>query len=199
MTASYHIPAQFTPTEIDVKKSRFIAQVKNVNHRQEAMIFLEQAKKTFPDARHHCWAYLIGNPHSVSSATMNDGGEPSGTAGKPVLNVIQYKNVGDVMVIVIRYFDGIKLSVGGLTRAYSSAAEAVLSMVTVKEKIAMTSMVLECDFSQEQFVRHWLSQNQATVCSVEYGERVKLGVELAESSLDEFKKICEANKFLIVD
>ena len=60
-------------------------------------------------------------------------------------------------------------------------------------------MVLECDFSQEQFVRHWLSQNQATVCSVEYGERVKLGVELAESSLDEFKKICEANKFLIVD
>ncbi len=127
---TYPTPAQFIETETEVKKSRFIARATKVTDRQSAIAFVEQAKQDYPGARHHCWAYLLGNPASASSAAANDAGEPSGTAGKPILNVIQHKGVGDVIVVVIRYFGGIKLGAGGLVRAYSGAAEAVMSMGT---------------------------------------------------------------------
>ena len=160
-----------------------------MRNRHQAMVFLENAKKTFSNARHYCWAYLIGNSH----AAMNDDGEPSGTTGKPILHVIQHKNIGDVMAIVIRYFGGIKLGAGGLTRAYCSAAEAVLSIVLLEEKVAMTKIVLKCGFSQEQFVRHWFSQKQATIYRLEYNHQVKVDVELADSEVAEFKLFCKAN------
>lgn len=105
----YTTPKSFHQHKLDIKKSRFIAWAEKVTNRQEAMAFLERSKQTYPDAGHHCWAYQLGHPQSPISAAMSDDGEPSGTAGKPILNVLQHKNIGDVMVIVIRYFGGIKL------------------------------------------------------------------------------------------
>ena len=147
MIITYPTPARTVETESEVKKSRFIARAANVSSRQEALAFVEQAKCDYPDARHHCWAYLLGNPSSAASAAQNDDGEPAGTSGRPILNVIQHKGVGDVVVVVIRYFGGIKLGAGGLVRAYSGAAESCMSILPLEQAIPMQQVTLNMDFS----------------------------------------------------
>lgn len=192
MTAAYPTPADTVETEIEVKKSRFIARAIKVSSRQEALAFVELAKQDFPDARHHCWAYLLGNPSSAAKAAMNDDGEPSGTAGKPILNVIQHKGVGDVMVVVIRYFGGIKLGAGGLVRAYSGAAEAVMSTLPVAQAIAVQPVTLAMDFAKEQLMRHWNDQHQANIELVDYGEQVVMEMSVPEGNIEVLKTFCAA-------
>lgn len=180
---SYPTPKAFTQSELEIKKSRFIAWAQKVEDRQQAMAFLQKAKSEYPDARHHCWAYQTGNPRSPNNAAMSDDGEPSGTAGKPILNVLQHKGVGDVMVVVIRYFGGIKLGAGGLVRAYSGAAEKVMSELSTEQHVLTCDKTIEIDFAKEQLLRHWLSQHQGTVKEVQYGQQVKLTVALPEAQL----------------
>lgn len=132
------------------------------------MYWLDEVKKRYPDARHHCWAYLLGNPACATNAGMGDDGEPSGTAGKPILNVLQHKDVGDVMIIVVRYFGGIKLGAGGLTRAYSQAAQSVMTELPIKQHIHYQAVDIFCDYAQEQLIRHKLSLLEGKVSSVVY-------------------------------
>ena len=124
------------------------------------MAALAQARSDYPDARHHCWAYQIGSPKSPSTAAMSDDGEPSGTAGKPILNVIQHKDIGDLMIIVIRYFGGIKLGAGGLVRAYSAAAQQVIDTIELKEKKFLKRFNIKGDYALEQPLRHWLNSHE---------------------------------------
>lgn len=179
---SYPTPAGFHQYELEVKKSRFITWADKVTDRADAMAFLAKAREAYPDARHHCWAYQVGNPKSPTNAGMSDDGEPSGTAGKPILNVLQHKGIGDVMVIVIRYFGGIKLGAGGLVRAYSGACEKVMSELPVVEAVVEVESTFEVDFANEQIVRHWLAQNNGRVVDVEYSQVVKMTVAIEEQS-----------------
>ena len=175
---SYPTPAEFCQFELEIKKSRFIAWADKVNSREQAMAFLARAKSDYPDARHHCWAYKIGNPNSPTNAAMSDDGEPSGTAGKPILNVLQHKGVGDVMVIVIRYFGGIKLGAGGLVRAYSGACEKVMSQLVVQQAVIEEEFTFTVDFAKEQLVRHWLSQHHGQVVDIQYTHHVQMTVTI---------------------
>jgi uncharacterized YigZ family protein len=192
MSTAYPTPAETVQTEVEVKKSRFIARAALATDRQAALAFVEQAKRDFPDARHHCWAYLVGNPEGACSAAMSDADEPSGTAGRPILNVIQHKGIGDVIVVVIRYFGGIKLGAGGLVRAYSGAAEAALALVPLQEARPMREVGLELDFAREQVLRHWAGQHQAEVVEVEYGERVMMRLNVPEAEQEELEAFCAA-------
>jgi len=194
MNKDYPVPAGYLERETEVKKSRFIARVAPVGSRDEVKTWLEQAQQDHPDARHICWAYQIGRPGAAAEAAMNDDGEPSGTAGKPILSVIQHKDMGDVLVMVIRYFGGIKLGAGGLVRAYAGAAESVLSAV---ERVVQKPMILAdvtMDFADEQPVRHWCELNGAALESVEYGPVVSARVSLPEQAVDEFTAFCDAQK-----
>ncbi len=191
-TITYPTPAHATETEIEVKKSRFIARAAKVTNRQSAIDFVEQAKQDYPDARHHCWAYLLGNPASASGAAANDAGEPSGTAGKPILNVIQHKGVGDVIVVVIRYFGGIKLGAGGLVRAYSSAAEAAMSLLPLQQAVPMQEVRLLLDFAKEQLLRHWAEQHEAQVLKIDYSQQVLMQLSVPESAMAELSAFCAA-------
>ncbi len=193
MAKAYCIPAESLEVTTEIKKSRFIARAACVNGREIAMAMLVKAKVDYPDTRHHCWAYLIGNPSAASNAAMNDDGEPNGTAGKPILNVIQHKDIGDVMVVVIRYFGGIKLGAGGLTRAYSGAAESVLGRLKTVELMPMLQCVLPCEFSQEQLLRHWVGLYEAKILEVEYQKNVSVKIQLAVLFLDELQGFCAAN------
>lgn len=190
---SYPIPSEQAVAEIEIKKSRFIAYAQHIASRETGMAWLEEIKAQYPDARHHCWAYLIGNPHCAGNAGMGDDGEPSGTAGKPILNVLQHKGVGDVMIIVVRYFGGIKLGAGGLTRAYGQAAQAVMEILPVQEQIPMQELALECDFSQEQQVRHWLQQVEGQLMQVDYRQQVSMQVSVPEKNVAEFCEILSAH------
>lgn len=199
MTRTYPAPVDTIETETEVKKSRFIARASKAVSREEALAFVEQARNDFPDARHHCWAYLLGNPASAATAAMNDDGEPSGTAGKPILNVLQHKGVGDVVVVVIRYFGGIKLGAGGLVRAYSGAAEAAMSLLPVEQAVAMQQFMLNMDFAKEQPLRHWLGQHQGVVVTVDYGADVTMDISVPDERVADLKAFCAAHGVVISD
>lgn len=178
MSIAYAIPDGTTEVCYEIKKSRFIARLSFAADREQAMQALEQAKQDFPDARHHCWAYQVGPPNSPYLAAMSDDGEPGGTAGKPILNVIQHKEIGDVMLIVIRYFGGIKLGAGGLVRAYSQAAQMAFDVIKTKRYVELDEFNLVCDFQDEQTIRHWLKQHESEVQAVEYTEQVVMNIAI---------------------
>ena len=182
MASNYPVPSKSCEVCYEIKKSRFIARVVFAATREQAMVELSLAKKNYPDARHHCWAYQFGNPKSAASAAMSDDGEPSGTAGKPILNVLQHKNVGDVMIIVTRYFGGIKLGAGGLVRAYSASAQMAMDALETEQQVARESFEIHCSFSQEQPVRHWLSLHDGLIDDTSYSDQVMITVALAEEN-----------------
>ncbi|MFL1405828.1 IMPACT family protein [Marinobacter sp. M1N3S26] len=194
MSVGYPIPAGVLEKETEIRKSRFIARVAPVHDREQVKALVHLAWQDHPDARHVCWAYQIGQPGSAAEAAMNDDGEPSGTAGKPILNVIQHKDMGDVAVIVIRYFGGIKLGAGGLVRAYAGAAESVLSAVERKVNRPMEEVVVSLPFALEQPLRHWCEQHDADPAEAVYGDGVTMTVYLPEPAKESLVSFCEANQ-----
>ncbi len=194
MSRDYPVPAGYLERETEVKKSRFIARVAPVSSRDEVKVLVDQAHRDHPDARHVCWAYQIGRPGSAAEAAMNDAGEPSGTAGKPILNVIQHKDMGDVLVIVIRYFGGIKLGAGGLVRAYAGAAESVLSAVDRVVVKPVIPAYVTMGYADEQPLRHWCEVHGAEVVSVDYGSSVTARVSVPEDQIEAFSEFCLAQK-----
>ena len=185
---SYPVPTEQAFAEIEIKKSRFLGYAKGISNREEGMAWLQVIKQKYPDARHHCWAYLLGNPSCATNAGMGDDGEPSGTAGKPILNVLQHKGVGDIMIIVVRYFGGIKLGAGGLTRAYSQSAQAVMEILNTELQVLVVSIKLVCDFSQEQQIRYFLNQSQGNIVQVDYQNRVIINALIPEAGLTPFQQ-----------
>lgn len=201
MTASRQplVPAGKARTELIIKKSRFIASAGHATSRAEAMAFLQHVRDDYPDARHHCWAYLLGDPQATASAGMNDDGEPSGTAGKPILNVIQHKGIGNVMVSVTRYFGGIKLGAGGLARAYAGATENVLSKLPLSRHAPHSKRRLQADFAHEQAIRHWCTQHDARIAEVVYSTRVILNLTVADTDLAALAAFCDARSITHLD
>lgn len=179
----YPIPTQQSHAEIIIKKSRFISYAKSIKTREEGVIWLDDIRQQYPDARHHCWAYLIGNPSCATNAGMGDDGEPSGTAGKPILNVLQHKGVGDIMIIVVRYFGGIKLGAGGLTRAYGQAAQAVMEVLPTKTEVPRTEFSIQCSFTLEQQIRYLCSQAEAEIIKVKYTDNVEIFISIPNESI----------------
>lgn len=175
---SYPVPSDQACSEVEIKKSRFIAYAQGIENRAAGMAWLAEIKAQYPDARHHCWAYLLGNPTCATNAGMGDDGEPSGTAGKPILNVLNHKGVGDVMIIVVRYFGGIKLGAGGLTRAYGQAAQAAMEVLAVIEQVDMAELDVECDFALEQLLRHWLIKLEGEIVDIHYQQNVQVKLRL---------------------
>jgi len=194
MSKDYPVPSGYLERETEVKKSRFIARVYPVSSRDEVREHIARAHQDYPDARHVCWAYQIGRPGSAAEAAMNDDGEPSGTAGKPILSVIQHKDMGDVLVIVVRYFGGIKLGAGGLVRAYAGAAESVLSEVgrTIQQSRVQAEVVL--GFADEQPLRHWCDGHEGHIESIQYSNRVNARVSVPQARASEFAAFCDAQK-----
>lgn len=194
MSQSYYTPNGSTEVVYEIKKSKFIARLCLASNRAEAMSVLEHAKQDYPDARHHCWAYLIGSPNKPKLIARSDDGEPSGTAGKPILNVMQHKAVGDVMLVVTRYFGGIKLGAGGLVRAYSQAAQQVYDQAPTRLQVLLEGYRLICDFSDEQHIRHWLSRHEGAMLNATYTQHVTLNIALNEKYLPELRSFLGAFK-----
>lgn len=181
---SYLRPSAEAKFELEIKKSQFIGLAFPVSSREEALAHLAQVKAHYPDARHYCWAYVVGNPNNAATLAANDDGEPSGTAGKPILNVLMHKEIGDIMLIVVRYFGGIKLGAGGLTRAYSQAADGVVQKLSLVRPVLMRLWHFRCAFAQEQYLRHFLSLHQGELAQIHYALDVEGQLLLPESLVD---------------
>ena len=177
---SYTVAINTAHSTYEIKKSVFYGRATFASDRQSAMAFLNDVKLEFPDARHHCWAYLFGDPQSPTSAAMNDDGEPNNTAGKPILNVLQHKEIGDIVIVVARYFGGIRLGAGGLVRAYSTCAQMTMENIKTERRKHIVSFTLTTDFKHEQLIRHFVTSNQGMVENCVYTNFVALSISIPQ-------------------
>jgi len=183
----YKTPAQPHRCEFIEKKSRFIIYTEQVNDENEFKAFLTRTKQQYPDAGHHCYGFRIG-PSSSAKRGFSDDGEPSGTAGMPILNVIDHSEFSDIAIIVVRYFGGIKLGTGGLTRAYSQAAKLAIEQLPYRFFEKKVQIRIQCDFSEENQVRHLLAQNQGEIKEVNYEAGVNIHAQLSEIALTQLRE-----------
>lgn len=173
--------------EIVEKKSRFIAHVQAVDSVEEAQEFIETVKKKYWDARHNCSAFSVGEMNPLTRCS--DDGEPGGTAGKPILEVIQGSGIRNIVIVVTRYFGGTLLGTGGLVRAYTEAAKAGIENAVIIEKIPATRMKLFTEYTDLGKIQYILAQNQVTVENTEYTDKVEIRALFPEK---EKKALCRA-------
>lgn len=169
--------------EIIEKKSRFIATVKPVKSEEEAITFIEGLKKKYWNATHNCFAYVIGE--RFQTQRCSDDGEPSGTAGRPMLDVLLGEEVHDVAVVVTRYFGGTLLGTGGLVRAYQGATQAGLMASTVITKMHGIKVAIQTDYTGLGKIQYILGQRGLTILHSEYTDRVALEVLLPEADVEQ--------------
>jgi uncharacterized YigZ family protein len=167
------IPARPARTEIVVVNSRFIASAGPAFSVEEARAFIEGVRREFPDASHHVPAFLIGHGASVT-AHCSDAGEPSGTAGRPALAVLQGSGLGDAVVVITRYFGGTKLGTGGLVRAYTEAAKAVLAVLPRAEKVATHTVMTAVAYSYYERARNLIAERGGVMLDEDFGAEVTL-------------------------
>ena len=185
---SYQTLKGAVTARLEIKKSEFIAYAYPVNSREEAMFHVEQLREQYADARHHCWAYIIGDPDNTTSAGFDDDGEPNGTAGRPILNVLQHKAIGNIIIIVVRYFGGIKLGAGGLTRAYAGSAQAAVDQMILSPYVAMAQVQILAEFATEAQCRYIVDSLNGSIDNVAYSKQVILTVTLAEADINNLKE-----------
>ena len=172
--------------EIVEKKSRFIAEVFPVVSEDEISAHIEKIKKEYWDARHHCWAYVIGqNP---GTERMSDDGEPAGTAGKPILEVIRGRGLTDVLVVVTRYFGGTLLGTGGLVRAYTQAALEGLSHAGILRKMPGIRLKIGTDYTGLGKIQYLLAQREISILDTVYTDRVEILTAAAADMAESLKK-----------
>ncbi len=184
--SSYQMPAGKHQFEFEIKRSQFISYAAPVADRQAAEQFIRAIREQHPQARHVCWAYIAGAPDSTIMS-MSDDGEPSGTAGRPMLKILQYSGLGEIVVAVVRYFGGIKLGTGGLQRAYSDAVSGVLENLPVVLKVARESIQFSYDYHLASAVRHVLSHYDVIDEQLNYHQQVSLSLQIARTQITDFK------------
>lgn len=182
--------------QIIEKKSKFIAKLYYVENQKEIDNIIKDVKKQYFDARHHCIAYrLIENNSIIEKA--NDDGEPSGTAGAPMLKILQNNNLCNVLIIVIRYFGGILLGTGGLVRAYSESLQKAIEKADKIEKQEGREISLEIDYSDYEKLKYFCEINKIEISNVEYKENIICNLEILEGQIDKILEYLELKSIKI--
>ncbi|EUC18192.1 IMPACT family protein [Paraburkholderia hospita] len=165
--------------ELDIRKSRFIAYAIPVADRDAAMEELRRLREAHPTATHVCWALLAGG-----QSGMSDDGEPSGTAGRPILEVLRHHDLDGVLAAVVRYYGGVKLGAGGLVRAYTDAIATALQDAPRVERIALASLQVEIGYPDEARVRRWIEQENYALEASAYDMNVQLTIRMPVTAID---------------
>ena len=185
---SYQIPAATISVEQEIKRSRFITSMGRAPDKQQANAFIDNVRLTYPDANHHCWAYVAGNPFDTVQIGMSDDGEPQGTAGKPMLSILQYRKIGEIVVVVTRYFGGIKLGPGGLVRAYSSSVQLALQKMPLVEFVSLSTARITLPYPMENRIRRLLESFALCITDVTYKDQVVLWVAVPTDMTEELEQ-----------
>lgn len=170
--------------EIVEKKSRFIAHVLPVQSEEEALLHIEKIKKEYWDARHNCYAFIIGRNSEIQR--FSDDGEPQGTAGKPILEVLMNGNIHNTLIVVTRYFGGTLLGTGGLVRAYGQSAKAGIENALVMRVCEGVCFDLQCDYNSIGKIKYVMGQMNISA-EEEYGADVILHINMKKSDFDNFQ------------
>lgn len=185
-------------SEIIEKKSKFIANVYYVESIEEAEKKINYIKKKYFDARHNCYAYSIFDNENIINK-FSDDGEPSGTAGAPMLNILNARKITNCVVVVTRYFGGILLGTGGLVRAYTSAMQEALDKTKIIEKNVGVEVKMTLSYSDLEKLKYYLKQNEIGIISFEYTENVSIVIELTKEKLNFMLSSRENLNFKIED
>jgi len=172
----------------EIKKSRFLTFISPAQGKAAAMQYLAEIKTLHKDARHHCWAYIGGSPKDSVNMGCSDDGEPKGTAGKPMLAVLQGTNVGEMVAVVVRYSGGIKLGTGGLVRAYSNGLQQLCPTMPTIEKRFFQQFKLQCNYAQMATVEHILASHSGRIINVDYQQMVVALIEVDSEQIIQFKQ-----------
>jgi uncharacterized YigZ family protein len=177
MDTRYPIPAATTRVTTTALNSRFIATAAHTGSVEEAKALIAAVRAELPDATHHCYAFLVGYGASVT-AGMSDDGEPAGTAGRPMLAVLRGADLGDVTVVVTRYFGGTLLGTGGLVRAYGDAVKAVLEALPRAERVELRDLIAYVSYAAYAAARRALEAEGAQIADEQFGAEVRLAARI---------------------
>lgn len=178
----YRVPFEAAESEFTEKKSRFISHVWSVADEEAARAKIEAMKKRYHDARHNCWCYIL---HENGVKRYSDDGEPQGTAGRPMLNVFEQHEVEDVCCVVTRYFGGVLLGAGGLTRAYSRAARDALAASGIGVMRTWLTAELELPYDLYESVKRLAASHDVQITDTRYGADIGLSLLLPDGALQE--------------
>ena len=184
---------QSETSEIVEKKSKFIANIIHVESIEEAENKIKEIKKKYYDARHNCVAYRVSEGGQIVEKSSDDG-EPSGTAGGPMLNILQKNNLCNLVVIVTRYFGGILLGTGGLVRAYSDATLQVIEKATKVIKVQGVEIEVGLDYSNLEIFKYYCKNNNINIKNINYYENIVLKIEMEKNTKNIFLKDIEIKK-----
>jgi len=166
--------------EIVEKKSRFIANLFYVENEQEAIEKIKEVKKKYHDARHNCYSYRVIENGEIIQRSSDDG-EPSGTAGAPMLNILEKNNIVNVLIVVTRYFGGILLGTGGLVKAYSTALQLAINKNILEEKEEGYECEILTSYDNSKKLEYFLKINDIQILKREYAENIRILVDISEA------------------
>ncbi len=155
--------------QTEVKRSKFLAYISPTQGVKQAKAFINQIRALHPDASHNCWAYVANRPENTVEIGYSDDGEPSGCAGRPMLNVLQGSGIGEITVVVARYFGGTKLGTGGMARAYGGAVSAVLAEAQTAIKVVTMELNFCCDYQWSNLIEQLLLKFDGQLIEANYG------------------------------
>lgn len=180
----YPVPIAEAEIELRCKNSRFIGTAAPAASVEEAKAHIESMRQRFPDASHHCYAFAVGYGATVAHG-MSDDGEPSGTAGRPMLAVVRGADLGDVVVVATRYFGGTKLGTGGLVKAYTETAQAALAAVEREDKVETIGVSVELGYEAYEVCKRYTAALGGQIESEDFGAHVALRLRLDQERFDE--------------
>lgn len=185
-------------TQIVEKKSKFIAEIHPVSNIQEVENKIKEIKKKYYDAKHHCIAYRIIDEGRVVERASDDG-EPSGTAGAPMLNLLKGNNLCNVLVVVTRYFGGILLGTGGLVRAYSEATNLVIQKSKLVCKTEGYEITLKLEYNNLDTFTYYCKNNNIKILNIEYAENISIKIEMETDKKEILMKDIENKKINVIE
>ncbi|ASN04716.1 YigZ family protein [Virgibacillus necropolis] len=185
MLSYYYTIKQEGSSQVVIQKSRFTGHVKRVETEEKAQTFIAEIKKKYHDANHNCSAYIIGEHDHIQKA--NDDGEPSGTAGVPILEVLKKQKLKDTVIVVTRYFGGIKLGAGGLIRAYGGSASEVIKSTGVVERQLMQGIVVTVDYGLIGKLENVFRTSEHVLSKIDYLDQVVFHMYVKVENVQEFK------------
>jgi len=176
------MPARVHRTEETIQRSRFITTLAHAPDADAAHAFVAHIRDEFPDATHNCWAFVAGPPGSTTHIGMSDDGEPHGTAGRPMLTALLHSGVGEVVAVVTRYYGGVKLGTGGLSRAYSGGVVQALEGLPTEEKVERVALDVTVGYAEVDALQRLVRDAELPVLDEEFGSEVRyrLGVPVEE-------------------
>ncbi|HIF56784.1 MAG: YigZ family protein [bacterium] len=179
----YAVPSRIYRVEELIQRSRFITTAAHAPDANAANAFVDSVRELFPDATHHCWAFVAGPPGSTAHIGMSDDGEPHGTAGRPMLTILLHSGVGEIVTVCTRYFGGVKLGTGGLSRAYAGGVKLLLQTLPTELKIKRVHVSVRVAYPHVESLQRLLDDLEVIVEHEDYGEEVRYQIAVPVMTL----------------